>query len=273
MKHKNISYQSNNLLAFFLNKSKLYFTYPEVLEALQDIAPNTARQLLSDMVRRGLLMRIRNGLYYIIPFDQDPETFMPDWHLLAGPLTKGHEYYIGYYSALQLHQLITQPSLTEMIVTNHQLKPASIKVRDVTFQFIYHNQTHFFGKTEVWVDSFDKVVCSDLEKTFVDCLFKPEYGGGIVEIGKALYQARTTIEFEKLLEYCKRFNSQAVIKRLGFLLELLKIGDPIIEKLQDLKTESYILLDTEMERSGKSLSRWSIRQNIDTETIENALLT
>ena len=273
MKHKNISYQSNNLLAFFLQKDKLYFTYPEALEALQGIAPNTARQLLSDMVKRGLLMRIRNGLYYIIPYDQDPETFMPDWHLLASPLTKGYEYYIGYYSALQLHQLITQPSLTEMIVTNHQLKPAVIKVRDVTFQFIYHNKAHFFGTSEVWADSFNKVKCSDLEKTFVDCLFKPEYGGGIVEIGKALYQARTTINFEKLLKYCKRFDSQAVIKRLGFLLELLSIGESIIEKLQGLKTDSYVLLDTEMTKDGKSLSRWSIRQNIDTETIENALLT
>jgi predicted transcriptional regulator of viral defense system len=78
------------------------------------------------------------------------------------------------------------------------------------------------------------------------------------QIGKALYQARTNIDFEKLLDYCKRFDSQAVIKRLGFLLELLKIGEPIIEKLQDLKTDSYILLDTEMEKEGKSLSRWSI---------------
>jgi len=128
MKHKNISYQSNNLLAFFLDKGKPCFTFPEVLEALQGIAPNTARQLLSHMAKRGLLMRIKNGLYYIIPFDQDPETFMPDWHLLASPLTKGYEYYVGYYSALQLHQLITQPSLTEMIVTNHQLKPSLIRV-------------------------------------------------------------------------------------------------------------------------------------------------
>jgi predicted transcriptional regulator of viral defense system len=273
MKHKNILYRSNYLLAFFLDKGKPCFTYPEVLEALPDIAPSAARQLLSDMAKRGLLMRVVNGLYYIIPFEQDPETFMPDWHLLAAPLTKGYDYYVGYYPALQLHQLITQPSLTEMIVTNHQLKPAIVKVRGVAFQFIYHNKTHFFGTTEVWVDSFNKVMCSDLEKTFVDCLFKPEYGGGIVEIGKGLYQARKALDFEKLLEYCKRFDSQAVIKRLGFLLEVLKIGDAIIEGLQALKTSSYILLDTEMEKEGKSFSRWSIRQNIDVETIENAIVT
>ena len=39
---------------------------------------------------------------------------MPDWHLLTEPLACG-EHYIGYYSALQIHNLITQPSLKEQI--------------------------------------------------------------------------------------------------------------------------------------------------------------
>jgi predicted transcriptional regulator of viral defense system len=273
MKHKNISYQSNNLLGYFLDKGNLCFTYTEALKALAGKSESAAGELLSDMTRRGLLMRIKKGLYYIIPFDQDPETFMPDWHLLAQHLVQGYRYYIGYYSALQLHQLITQPSLNELIVTNHQLKPSVIKVKNVSFQFIYHNAKHFFGMEEVWADSFNKVLCSDLEKTFVDCLFKPGYAGGIVEIGKALYQARTTIDFEKLFTYCKRFDSQAVIKRLGFLIEEFKIDDPIVKKLQRLKTSTYILLDTEMEKEGKRRSRWNIQQNIDSATIQSAILT
>jgi hypothetical protein len=31
---------------------------------------------------------------------------MPDWHLLAETLVRGEEYYIDYYSAVQIHQLI-----------------------------------------------------------------------------------------------------------------------------------------------------------------------
>ena len=58
------------------------------------------------MVKRGLLMRLKKGLYYLIPYEQDPQSFMPDWHLLAQPLTKGTQHYIGYYSALQIHNLI-----------------------------------------------------------------------------------------------------------------------------------------------------------------------
>ena len=56
-------------------------------------------------------MRVKDGIYYIIPFEKDPESFMPDWHLLAEYLVKGTEFYIGYYSALQIHGLIIQPSL------------------------------------------------------------------------------------------------------------------------------------------------------------------
>jgi predicted transcriptional regulator of viral defense system len=273
MKQKNISYQSNNLLSYFLDSNQPCFTNMEAEKALPDVSEGAVRELLSDMVRRGLLMRVKQGLYYIIPFDQDPEIFMPDWHLLAEKLANGNKHYIGYYSALQVHQLITQPSLKELIVVDHQIKPAFIKIKEIIFQFIYHNEKHFFGAKQIWIDSFNKVSCSDLEKTFVDCLFKPGYAGGIVEIGKALFMAKEKIDYEKLFDYCVKFGSQAVIKRLGFLLETYDLGKPIVEKLQSIKTDTYIPLDTEITETGKSISRWRIRQNIDTETLQQALLT
>lgn len=273
MKSKNISHQSGKLLSYFFKKNQLWLNYTKALEALPDSSESAILELLSDMTRRGLLMRIKNGLYYIIPFDQDPGLFMPHWPLLAEPLSKGRGYYIGYYSALQIHQLTTQPSQTEFIVVDLQVKPAITKVKDVSFQFVYHNTKHFFGSKKIWIDSFHKVPCSDLEKTFVDCLFKPEYAGGIVEVGKALYRAKAKIDYSKLLDYYKQFDSHAVIKRLGFLIELLKINSPITEELQMLKTNSYVMLDTELPKEGKRISRWNIQQNLDGETIQSAIFT
>ncbi len=273
MKGKNISYQSNNLLGYFNAKNEPWLNYAKASKALPGASESAVLQLLSDMARRGLLMRVKNGLYYIIPFDQDPELFMPDWHLLAEPLVKGISYYIGYYSALQIHELTTQPSQTEYIVVNHQIKPAITKVKDTSFQFVYHNPKHYFGSKKIWIDSFHKVPCSDLEKTFIDCLFKPDYAGGIVEIGKALHKAKSKIDFNKLLDYCRIFDSHAVIKRLGFLLELLDISNSIIDELQTLKTNSYIVLDTELLKEGKRTSRWNIIQNLDSETIQSGIFT
>ena len=273
MKHKKVSYQSSNILSYFNEQNKLCFDYKEAINAIPDSKEKTLRELLTDMTKRGLLMRVKEGLYYIIPFEQDPETFMPEWHLLAEYLVKNAEYYIGYYSAMQNHNLITQPSLKEQIVVSKQIRPSEILIRNIHFQFIYHNSKHFFGTTKVWVDSFNKVLCSDLEKTFIDCLFKPDYAGGIVEIAKALYVSRDKINFETLLGYAVKFDSQAVIKRLGFLLETLEIRTKILDDLQRLKTRSYVLLDTELPKTGKRSSRWSIQQNVETETITSANYT
>lgn len=273
MRNKYISTQSNELLSYFNEKGRFCFGYAESFKALPKSSESAVKELLSDMTKRGLLMRLKEGVYYIIPYEQDAETFMPDWHLIPEFIVKDAQYYIGYYSALQIHNLITQPSLKEQIVVSKQLRPSVIKIKGIPFQFIYHNPDHFFGMKKIWIDSFHKVQCSDLEKTIIDCLFKPDYAGGIVEIARALRISANQIKFDKLLEYSKRFKSQAVIKRLGFLLELLEIDNPIIEKLLKEKTTSYILLDTELPKSGKMISRWGIQQNLETETIKSAIYT
>ena len=273
MKHKYISTKSNELLSYFNRLDQACFNILEAFQALPQSSQNTVRQLLSDMTRRGLLMRVKKGIYYIIPYEQDSESFMPDWHLLAEGIVKETEYYIGYYSALQLHSLITQPSLKEQIVVTKQIRPSTFKIKGVPFQFIYYNKNHFFGYKKMWIDNFHKVQCSDLEKTIIDCLFKPDYAGGIVEIAKAIYDSKNQINYDLLNEYTQQFHSQAVIKRLGFLLELFEIHHPIVEELHNRKSDSYVLLDTELPKEGKLLSRWSIRQNIDTATIKSAIAT
>jgi len=273
MKNKHISTQSNELLTYFNSMDKKCFDYTQAQKALPESKPSAIRELLSDMTKRGLLMRLKEGVYNIIPYEANAETFMPDWHLIAEHLVNDAKHYIGYYSALQIHNLITQPSLKEQIVVSKQIRPSEISIKNVPFQFIYHNEKHFFGAKKMWIDSFNKVLCSDMEKTFIDCLFKPDYAGGIVEVAKAIYTSKGKIKYETLLDYIKKFDSQAVIKRLGFLLETLDIKNNIIDKLQKLKTASYVVLDTELPKTGKRISRWSIQQNLETETIKSAIYT
>ncbi|MDR3339192.1 MAG: hypothetical protein LBT25_03690 [Candidatus Symbiothrix sp.] len=272
IKYKNITILSSTVLTKLNTEGKIWFEFKELYQMFPKLSKKSISQQLSMMVESGLLMRIREGIYYIIPYEQDSETFMPDWHLLAEPLART-EYYIGYYSALQIHQLITQPSLKEQIVVNKQIKPNGTTIKSVKFQFIYHNEKHFFGYKKTWIDSFNRVLCSDLEKTIIDCLYKPDYAGGIVEIAKAIFMAKEKIKFDVLLKYALQFDSQVVIKRLGYLLELLNIKTQIIETLHNFRSASISVLDTEAPKGGKILSRWNIQQNIDIETIKTAILT
>jgi len=267
IKDKNISFQANALFDKLFEEKRLCFGIDTAYRILSNSNTDAVKKLLSDMTKRGLLMRIKEGLYYIIPFEQDPETFMPDWHLLPQYLADDAEYYIGYFSALQIHSLTTQPNLKEQIVVNKQIKPSTLFVKDIPFQFIYHNENHFFGNKKIWVDSFNRVQCSDLEKTIIDCLFQPQNAGGITEIAKAVYKSKDNIDYPKILQYAKRFDSQAVIKRLGFLLELLEVKHTAISELQKLKTNSFVLLEPSYQKEGKTISRWAIRQNIDSDSI------
>jgi predicted transcriptional regulator of viral defense system len=270
---KNISKQEGQLIHHFNESNQPCFTNLQARQAFPYLSKSSVNKLLNSMIHKELLMHIKKGVYYLIPYEQSADSFMPDWHLLATYLAKDQPYYIGYYAALQIHGLTTQPSLKEQIVVNQQIRPALLTVKGISFQFIYHNPKHFFGYRKTWIDSFHQANCSDVEKTIIDSLFQPGYAGGIVEIAKALYLFKKQLDIEKLLNYSQQFQSQAVIKRLGFLLELLEINSPNLERLQKIKTPSTVALDPELPSTGKINTRWSIQQNIDSQAILSSLYT
>ena len=63
MKHKYISTQSNELLSYFNEKDRFWFGYGEAFKALPESSESTVKELLSDMTKRGLLMRLKEGVY------------------------------------------------------------------------------------------------------------------------------------------------------------------------------------------------------------------
>lgn len=273
MKYKTLSNKSAQVIMHFNHLNRPEFTINEAYALLPTSTKDAIKKLMRDMIKRGLLFRLKEGVYWIIPYEQDPKTYFPNWHLIAKYLVGDAKHYIGYYSAMEIHSLNTQPSLVERIVVNQQVKPSKLEIQGIKFQFIYHNTNHFFGSKKIWMDAFNKVSCSDLEKTFVDCLYKPDYAGGIVEISKALYKSKDNIDYKKLYQYCEQFKAQSVIKRLGFLLDLLEIKNPISEALRRIKSNSFIALEPSYEKKGKWIIEWNIFQNIETKDIISPIFT
>ncbi len=234
------------------------------------------RRILSDMVKHGLIMRLRDGLYTIIPYHCEPETFFPNWHIVAHYLAGDTPYYIGYYSALTLHDLTVQPSLSEQIVVSLPIRPTTQLIKDIPFQFITHNTLHFFGISKKWVEQGTfRIQCSDLEKTLIDCAFKPDYAGGVSQLSHALYKSKSVLNPQTLLDYTQRFGSDAVVRRLGFLLEALDILPELARALKEQihKSTSYVALDTALPKTGQMYSRWGIVQNLDLATIQSVNFT
>jgi predicted transcriptional regulator of viral defense system len=269
---KIINKTSATLLQELYRDGLEFFDLSTVAQILDDRNAASLRRVLSEMVKNGLIMRLRDGLYTIIPYNCEAETYFPNWHIVAHYLAGDTPYYIGYYSALTLHDLTVQPSLSEQIVVAEAIRPTTQLIKDIPFRFVKHNTAHFFGISKQWIEQGTfRIACSDLEKTLIDCAFKPDYAGGVSQLSHALYKARAIINPDKLLSYTERFGSDAVIRRLGFLLEALEILPELARSLkaQLHKSAAYVALDTALPPSGRMYSRWGIIQNFDLTTIQS----
>ena len=271
MKYKVITDNAAKLLKHLTESKKQFFTFQDAEQFMQGASKPYIKEFLEDLVTRELVLRLKKGLYVVIPYDISAKDYFPNWCVVASHLAgEDANYYIAYYSALQLHSLTTQPNYTTQIVVNKRIYPAVQKIHDVEFQFIYRADKSFFGIKKMWPDSYNWVSCSDLEKTIIDCLYKPDYAMGITEVAKALYKAKDKLDYDKLLKYLNQFNKQVAVKRLGFLLELYEINTPIIEQLIKMKTQTYLYLDPSYPQEGKINKRWNIKINFDLETIKQA---
>lgn len=264
---------SRDILKKFSGKEMVCFSLEDVTAEYPSRNKPYLVKTLAKMVTDGLIIRLKKGLYHIVPLNEDSNHFIPDWHLVAKYLMRNKKYYIGYYSAMQIHGLITQPSLKEIIVTNVQVKPSTTRINNTEFQFVYHIQKRFFGFTNTWIDDHNKVQCSDLEKTIVDALSKPHYCGGIVEIGKAIYETSTKANKDKLFDYLIRFESNVAIKRYLFLCDLLDIWSVHHEGLLAKRGASISVLDTTAPDQGKANHKFGLRINIDPRSIKEAIFT
>lgn len=273
MKAKTISANSSKLLEQLHKDNLTFFTLTEASSLLPSLKPIALRAQLRQMVNKGLLLRLEGGLYNIIPFEQDSTNYFPNWHQAAAALANPNEYYIGFYSAMDVHGLITQPSMLEQIVTKKRILPKKRQVKKIRFEFITLNEKHFFGYKKHWIDDFSQIYCSDLEKTFVDCLYKPDYAGGITEIVKALYKCKNQIDIKKLEEYTERFDAQVVLKRLGFITEKLDIFEDLRSALRKKITNSYAPLDSSLPKKGLTDSKWKIIDNLDIDMVITSIRT
>jgi predicted transcriptional regulator of viral defense system len=250
------------------------FTYKDVLREYPNTHKIQLSKILAGMVEKGMLIKLNRDLYHIVPTNLDANSYIPDWHLVAKYLMKGKRYYIGYYSAMQIHGLITQPSLTEIIVTDLQIKPSVKKIQGTKFQFVYHTKERFFGYENVWINQNEKVSASDLEKTLVDAVTRPHLCGGLVEIGKAIHESKGKVDEQRLIDYFTRNNNYAAKKRYLFLIDLLGMEwTSYHEGMLKNTGTSYPLLDTSGPDQGRKDSRFGLKINIDTETIKNSIYT
>lgn len=263
---------SSKLLRGLSAKKKDIFTLSDAQEITKTSAATT-RVLLSDLVKRKSLIRLAPGKYLIVPLSAGENAeYSENWYIIAKHLIEPNPYYLSHYSALDLHEMTTQPLITVFITTPTRRKIR--KAMGATFRFVYTNPSKIWGFEDIWVKPDEKVKVSDLERTIVDCLDNPKLCGGIAELAKGLWKKKKEIDYARLVDYIERFGSKAVAKRLGFLLDLYGIDNNISDIIRSrFLTPTFILLDPSLPARGKHMSGWRVRVNLEPEELREITKT
>jgi len=102
-----------------------------------------------------------------------------------------------------------------------------------------------FGLKPIWRGRV-RVQVSDPARTVIDMLSAPSLAGGIRPAADMLtiFLKEHPKDVDRLIEYAKRLGNGAAFKRLGFLLETLRLDQPsLVAACRKQLTSGYVKLD------------------------------
>lgn len=227
-----------------------------------------AKNILSKLARKGAAQRVGRGKYVVIPADilYGRKSYVADPLVLISELLKETKYYVAYYSAAHVHGLTEQLPFKTTVAVLNQMR--SINVGNIFLNFVNLKKSRFFGYEEIrYLDSAINV--SDIEKTLVDIVDRPELCGGFAEVARIISNAFMTghVNQQKLVSYVKKFESQAVAQRLGFIIEYVQekqkahVAPGILEELLHLTGSKIYPLDVKSLKKGEISKKWKINNN------------
>ncbi|HDS3847160.1 TPA: hypothetical protein QHY93_002836, partial [Legionella pneumophila] len=142
--------------------------------------PNTQRELLAYHLKKQHIIRIRRSLFASIPaaFRDVAEEFPVDSYLLAGRITQ--DAVIAYHSAFDLHGVSYSLHHQCLYLSDQLIRPFKFKEADF-IRLPFPNSLLEQDATQMDVLSIDRqgldVKVTSLERTLVDVLDRPNYGG------------------------------------------------------------------------------------------------
>ena len=206
---------TSRLYRAFLNDR--FFTTKEALAFIpnKDTCMNTLKQLLNS----GQIVRVRKGLYEVIPLEQvGGRKPAADKFLLARKVTS--PYCLAYHSALEIHGVAN----AALYNTVHLASPKQF--RSFSYEWIRYRWTprRDLTGTEKAVWSTAQLIVTDRERTILDCIDRVNLAGGFEEAFKSLSSMRN-VNLSRLYDYAIAQRKRVLFHKLGFLLSRKEIRE------------------------------------------------
>jgi len=202
----------------------------------------------------GNILHIRRGLYASIPISSESNTFQVNPYLIAGRIVA--DSVLAYHTALDVQGFAYSIFHNYYFITKQAIR--SFKFQDISYHPIKKRPD--YGIVTINREGLDIKVTS-LERTFVDLLDRPEYGGGWSEIWSS-FALIPLLNIDQIIEYAFLLNNATLVAKIGFFLEQHR-GKFLVSKqqlslLQSKKPLHKHYLERDKRTSGQLVKKWNL---------------
>lgn len=219
-------------------------TFNDIVEKASDIitTPNRRyiyRKYVDRLVKEGKLRRIRRGLYHVLSPLESPKRAAVDKVLISSKIKE--EYYLGFHTALEYYGCASSLYNEAYICVTTRDRFNPFHYGRFTFKPVFVEDVVTEVKEKSYQDHIVRV--SSKERTFLECIDRVHYAGGWEECVKSL-EGLGGLNLEKLLNLLQRSGKDKLLRRTGYILELLKrrspfyehVNDPLLNRIEELIT-------------------------------------
>jgi len=241
------------------------FTGEELAKHLSShgaVGERTQEALLAYYQKAGRVVRVRRGLYAVIPPGADADSYPIDPLLITAKLTA--DAVLSHHTALEFHGRAYSVQEYFTYSASRPLGPLTFRsyvLRGTTFPRALRRA----GKEKVGVLTAERtgmeLRVTNLERTLVDVLDRPDISGSWEEIWRSL-ESVEFFDLDEIVAYTLLLGNATTTAKVGFFLEqhreLLMVEDRHLNTLRDLRPRQPHYLDRSRRKAGRLVSGWNL---------------
>ena len=205
------------------------------------------------MVDLGVVDRVRRGCYAIRPLGV---LGTPAWTeseaLAVAAAFAGLPHRIGYRSALNEHDLVTQPVRRIQVACSRRIRVRSLS--GWPLMVIYEPP----GIIGIGAVDLEKSKVSDMERALLDTANRPRSSGGVALLAEAIAMAGEEADAGKIARYADVTGWHAALRRIGSIADALEIRGLAGKLCPDKRMSSDLNLDPSFTERQWRDPRWRV---------------
>lgn len=251
-----IKLSTNYIIKSLFEQEYYYFTVRE-LAGLLKIPIAKAYAIAARLEDRGFIKSVERGKYLLLGFE--PERVLSNPFFIASRIV--YPSYVSFWSALNFYGFTEQVPIVVFLASTRKKK--EVEFNGFRFKYVLMNPSKFFGYRKERIGDLDFLIAEE-EKALIDSLYLPVNAGGMLEVIKAVYNAKDKVDLEKLFSYASALKNRSLCSRLGYLLE--RFGSDAAMLLESSARE-YVKLDPARKKSRVWDKKWHVNVNLSEEEL------